>query len=262
MRTISKITVNGLLRGAALWCVFLAFYPPSAAPQTMTTEYVRAGSSLVAVLHKPPAFFGDFAGTQWAQYNDEANMLKTYGITNGCYASPPQYCPSQALLRESAAVFIIRAIYVALNGPGQGSNFTYSPTPHFTDVPNTDPNFPFVQKMFELNITSGCTSTTYCPNLNTTNYAMAVFSWRARQVVVNGAVNNSFTYPTTPQYFNDVPSSDMYFKYIQEAAVLQAVNPATGGSGCTANNFCENNSIYRGDAIPYLTRMIMNDFSF
>jgi hypothetical protein len=96
MRTVGRIAANRALLDVALWCVFLAFCPSAAAPQTVTTEYVRAGSNLVAVLHKPPAYFTDLAGT-WAQYQDEANLLKADGITAGCHASPPQYCPSQYL---------------------------------------------------------------------------------------------------------------------------------------------------------------------
>jgi S-layer homology domain len=52
-------------------------------------------------------------------------------------------------------------------------------TPFFTDVPSTHPFFPFIQKLRELAITSGCAGTQYCPDSPTTRGQMAVFLIRA-----------------------------------------------------------------------------------
>jgi hypothetical protein len=60
-----------------------------------------------------------------------------------------------------------------------GDNFTYPTTPVFTDVPATAPQFPFVQKMFEMGITSGCAPNLFCAGNNLTRQEMAVFIVRA-----------------------------------------------------------------------------------
>jgi hypothetical protein len=60
-----------------------------------------------------------------------------------------------------------------------GDNFSYPTTPFFTDVPATSPQFPYVQKMYELGLTTGCTPTQFCPNNNLTRQEIAVFLTRA-----------------------------------------------------------------------------------
>jgi hypothetical protein len=101
---------------------------------------------------------------QWVQ------KLKEMGITSGCSATA--FCPDSNVTRAQTAVFIVRAIY------GTGVDFAYSHTPYFTDVPD-DIYFPAIQKMRQLGITNGCTSTQYCPNDSLTRGQMAVFIVRA-----------------------------------------------------------------------------------
>ncbi len=70
------------------------------------------------------------------------------------------------------AVFIIRARY------GSTTQFDYPPVPLFSDVPTTEFAFPWIQRMKEDNITSGCTATTYCPSSPVTRGDMAIFWMR------------------------------------------------------------------------------------
>jgi hypothetical protein len=62
-----------------------------------------------------------------------------------------------------------------------GDNFPYPTTQIFNDVPATDPNFSFVQKMSELGLTNGCSATPalFCPNAALTRDMTAVFLVRA-----------------------------------------------------------------------------------
>ena len=70
------------------------------------------------------------------------------------------------------AVFIIRSVL-------GGDTFTFQAAPLFTDVPTTHVFFKYIQKMKELGSTSGCTTTTYCPEDPVTRGQMAVFLARA-----------------------------------------------------------------------------------
>jgi Beta-propeller repeat/S-layer homology domain len=95
--------------------------------------------------------------------------MRELGITSGC--SPVTYCPDAPVTRGQMSVFLIRALL--------GNTFNASATPYFTDVPANHPFFPFIQKMKEWGITSGCSATQYCPDDNTTRGQMAVFLVRA-----------------------------------------------------------------------------------
>src|SRR5262249_46808719 len=76
------------------------------------------------------------------------------GVIPPCASSPFSFCPSTWLTRSDAAAFIIRAAF--------GEDFSYSPSAYFDDVPYYDPNFKYVQKLRDLNITLGCGGRSYC----------------------------------------------------------------------------------------------------
>ncbi len=80
------------------------------------------------------------------------------------------FCPSAVVTRAIMSQLIIRS---RLGITGVPTNFPA--TPYFTDVPSTHPFFPYIQKMRQLGITSGCTATTYCPDDPVTRGQMAVF---------------------------------------------------------------------------------------
>jgi len=169
------------------------------------------------------------------------------GITSGCLTNPLRYCPLDSLLRRQMAVFIIRAWSTRLwNDPEAfRTNAPPSTSPYFTDVTDSvgDFTFQYIQKMWELGITSGCTAAPrrFCPDVTVENYQIAVFITRTR-VLADGACsvpcnNDAFTYNSTP-YFPDVPSTDPYFKWIQRLADLGAVSVSVPTYGCSQGLFC------------------------
>ena len=106
-------------------------------------------------------------------YFSYIQKMRELGITVGCSAT--EYCPERTITRSEMAVFIIRGKLKSL----LGDNFAYPATAYFADVPETDPRFPFIQKMRELGITVGCTPTTYCPEYPVLREQMATFIIRA-----------------------------------------------------------------------------------
>jgi hypothetical protein len=249
-----NITLHAPLR-CTLACLLLAVtQQPQAWPQSLTTEYVRAGGRLIAVVHKPPVVFTDVSG----QLGDEADLLSVDGISGGtsCGGTPPTYCPSSPLTRDQMAVLIVDSVYVALQGPGQGGTFTYNPTPYFTDVPANFWAFKFIQKMYELGITAGAScppavSPSYCPAVKTTNAQMAVFTTASMQYVLHNNTSYPFYSPPLPQYFPDVNSSTWGYPFIQYLASLGVI--PVGGS------FNPGSTITRGLSAPYLVRGILGD---
>ncbi|HSK79693.1 MAG TPA: S-layer homology domain-containing protein [Thermoanaerobaculia bacterium] len=119
----------------------------------------------------PPAASGIFSDVSigfWAApwieqlYND--------GLTTGCATSPLQYCPNNNVNRAEMAIFLLRAKY----GPG------YTPPPAtglFTDVPASHWAAPWIEQLYDENITTGCGTNPlrYCPGDLATRWQMAFF---------------------------------------------------------------------------------------
>jgi plastocyanin len=100
--------------------------------------------------------------------------MKDLGITSGC--GPTSYCPDEALPRDQAADFIIKARY------GAGVSFGFTSTPWFSDVSPAYPFFMWIQKMRDSGITAGCSAAEYCPGDLVSRGEMAV-------LVMRGAFN-------------------------------------------------------------------------
>ena len=166
------------------------------------------------------------------------NVMKLWGITVGCTAT--LYCPGQTVTRGQMATFLIRALY--------GNTFSYTTTPYFTDVPASDPAFPYVQKMKELGITVGCTATQFCPNDPLTRWQGATFIIRAKMIKLFG---NNFSYPTTA-YFTDVPSSDVSFPFVQKMRELGYT------VGCRTDQFCPDDPLTREAVAVFIVRAFFN----
>jgi hypothetical protein len=185
--------------------------------------------------------FVDVAPTDY--YFDATNIMYEMGITNGCLTVPLEFCPNETNTRGEMAKFIV----TALEG---GSNFTYSPTPYFSDVPPTYLFFSYIQKLYELGITDGCTtspSLMFCPNDGVTRDETAAFIIRARFASI------PFYYPTTP-YFTDVPPSDPFFSYVQEMYYLGISN----GCSATPLMYCPAEILTRGEMAKFIVIGLLN----
>jgi hypothetical protein len=169
------------------------------------------------------------------------NVLKLWGITKG-YGSSSVYAPNQQVTRESLAAFVIRSLY--------GDTFPYPTTPYFTDVPITDPNFPYVQKLKEQGITLGCAATLFCPNDIATRETAAVFIIRGK---MKGLFGDNFPFPAT-QIFNDVPSTDPNFSFVQKFSEMGLTN----GCSATPALFCPNAPLTRDMTAVFLVRAFFN----
>ena len=170
-------------------------------------------------------------------YFDAVNLLKQKNVTAGCGGT--NYCPGTIIDRAQMAIFLTRAVF-------GGDDFTVSATPHFSDVPVSAFGFNWIQKLYEMGITTGCGGGNFCPSEPVTRDQMAVFVIRAR--FGSTAV---FDWPPTP-YFNDVPSNYWAFRWIQRMKV-DAIT-----SGCGQSDYCPGNPVTRGDMAIFLMRGAFN----
>jgi len=181
-------------------------------------------------------------------FADYANVLSLWGITSGCTATT--FCPTATITRGQFATFIIRSMEGSPcpNNTPCTAGFTYTAAPYFTDVLAADSDFPYVQKLRDLGITSGCTATTFCPNDMVPRWAAAVLIVRGK---LKALLGDSFTYPSTPS-FEDVAPSSSTFSYIQKLFELGIT------TGCTATTFCPDDLITRQQAAVFIVRAFLN----
>jgi hypothetical protein len=95
--------------------------------------------------------------------------MRELGIHNGCSAT--QYCPNALVTRGQMATFIARALF--------GETFQFPSIQRFSDIPASNSLFKYVQKIWDLGVTQGCTATNYCPDDLVTREQMAAFLSRA-----------------------------------------------------------------------------------
>jgi hypothetical protein len=179
-----------------------------------------------------------------APFFDYISLMHTDGITAGCSASPPLYCPDVPVTRAQVAVFIVKALDRALGIP-----LTYTPAPYFTDMPLNSIYFPFVQRIHDGGITAGCSVNPplFCSDSNITQGEMAVFLIKGWMLENNLA---SFTYTTTP-YFTDVPANHPFFKFIQKMRDMGF------WTGCSSTQYCVDTQVSRAEMSPLVMRSLL-----
>ncbi len=250
---VETITVNS----SSSACTYTAF---SSVPWATVSAATGSGSGSLTVTVTPNTTGADLAGTitvagvnipvteaftvqtftdvpPSAYYFDAVNLMASKGITNGC--GPGLYCPTQNLTRAQMAVFLVRSVY--------GNDlFSYNPTPYFTDVPVGSFGFQWIQKLYELGITTGCAPTLFCPTESVTRDQLAAFLIRTQL-----GATTQFDYPGLP-YFTDVPTTYWAFSYIQRLAEEKIT------SGCSPTLFCPTEATTRGDMAILLIRAAYN----
>ena len=158
------------------------------------------------------------------------------GITGGCSTSPLRFCPDNLVTRGEMAVFIERAM----------GNFSPNPSPNgmFTDVPAGHLFKPFIEELYNDDITAGCSASPlrYCPNNPVTRGEMAVF--------IERALGNFFPNPSPTDMFTDVLDGDPFKPFIEEL-----YNDGIT-AGCSANPlmYCPQANITRGQMAVFLVR--------
>ena len=156
------------------------------------------------------------------------------GITSGCSVTPRLYCPDSPVTRGQMAVFICRAAGIAPYD---------KPTPTFGDVPRTNPQYSYIEALYQAGITGGCSTSPllYCPNAAVTRGQMAVFLCRAAGIA-------PYNKPTPT--FSDVPKTNPQYSYIE--ALYQA--GITGGCSTSPRLYCPNAAVTRGQMAVFLCR--------
>ncbi|MGE5413658.1 MAG: S-layer homology domain-containing protein [Syntrophomonadaceae bacterium] len=128
----------------------------------------------------PPACTGTFPDvTCPSLFADWIEQLATEGITGCCGGG--NYCPDNSVTRRQMAVFLLKTHLTS----------SYTPPPAtgiFGDVPVSDPFAPWIEDLYNRQITGGCQASPllYCPDSPNTRGQMAVFLVKTFGLVLYG----------------------------------------------------------------------------
>jgi hypothetical protein len=182
------------------------------------------------------ATFIDVPETHWAWNFIE--LLFASGITSGCSADPPMFCPDQTVTRAQMAVFLERGI--------NGAGFVPPPVGSSTGFNDVPPDYwaaGFIKQLVTDRITVGCGGGNYCPESPVTRAQMAVFLLRSKY----GA---SYQPPDvgTSTGFGDVPVDYWAGAFIKQL-VAESITV-----GCGGGNYCPESPITRAEMAVFLVR--------
>ncbi|GAB1594585.1 reprolysin-like metallopeptidase [Lysobacter claricitrinus] len=210
------------------------------ANQADNARSLRQTMPVVATFAPSVVVFSDVPPDYWAY--DQIKRLNVSGITSGCGDNSPWapvFCPSQPVLRDQMAVFLLRAKY------GSGFAPASVASSRFTDVPAGYWAINWIEKLAADQITAGCSASPplYCPSGNVTRAEMAVFILRAKY----GA---SYSPPAAAGVFQDVPAGSWAAPWIEKLAS----DGITSGCSTTPKLYCPNNAVLRDQMAVFLVR--------
>ena len=188
---------------------------------TVVTGQVRSGIDFATT--RTPSNQG-FVDTYESIFFSDIEWLAAAGITTGCASD--RFCPDRPVTRGQMAAFLNRA----LNLPPTDINF-------FTD---DDDNI-FENDINELaaaGITTGCSSTAFCPDRSVTRGQMAAF------------LNRALNLPATDIDFFTDDDSSIFEDDINELAASGIT------SGCGSDAYCADNQVTRGQMAAFLRRAL------
>ena len=179
------------------------------------------------------ATYQDVPFTHWAwQY---VERLHSAGVSGGCYANPPYFCPDAGVTRDQLAVFLLRAKYGAEYTPPAATGGVY------TDVPKTHWAAAWIEQLSREGISGGCGAAKFCPATVVTRDQMAVFLLRAKY----GA---AYKPPAATGIFSDVPASHWAAAWIEQLAR----EGVTGG--CGGGNYCPSAAVTRAQMAVFIVK--------
>jgi len=177
--------------------------------------------------------FSDVPLSHWA-YNAITTLYRS-GIPASCDTNPLRFCPEQTIYRAQTATLVMRAKY----GETFFSSYTLPNTATFADVPLTHAQVKYVEKMYDDDITAGCSANplNFCPDRNTTRAEAAIMIMRTKY-----GANYNFTNPATST-FADVPVDAGYRKYVEQ----MFADGITAGCSQNPRNFCPTREVTRAE---------------
>jgi hypothetical protein len=178
-------------------------------------------------------------------YYHDIEILYAYGLTGGCQASPPKFCPDQAINRGQVATFTLRA--------SLGTSFMPGPASHiFHDDWAKGPwAEPWAEAMKSHGFSAGCLATPlkYCPWDQTPREQAAIFILRLKHG------KGYMPPPATGTLFADMTNPGFYATAWVEQAYKEGLLPSCGMDSILGKpKICPKSLVSRGLAAYMIVR--------
>lgn len=168
-------------------------------------------------------------------YFDFVETIFANGVTGGCGGD--YYCPDAPVSRAQMAVFLLKSMFGSLYVPPPATGGV------FDDVAPQDFAADWIEELASLQITAGCTPTTYCPGASVTREQMAAF-------LLKTLYGFDHVPPAAASVFSDVADSDPFEPWIMELYNLGI----TGGCATGPLRYCPTNPNSRGEMAVFLVK--------
>ena len=170
-----------------------------------------------------------------AYYFDAVDALAAQGVFDGTDCGEGRFCPGDPLKRWQMAVWLIRALGETVAEPAGQSRFD--------DVSTGDWWLAYVERMADLGITAGCSSSPpkYCPGSSVTRGQMASFVTRALDLPPAGAAG-----------FTDVNPDNVHRDSIDRLAAAKI----TTGCKSEPRQYCSNQSVTKAQMSAFIYRSL------
>ena len=227
---VRRLGVRSLLRAAVVVSVGAAVLTPlpgTAQPAAASIADTGSGSTAGGRLVLAQAGgYGDIAGD--AYYSDAVATLTAQGVFAGTECRQG-FCPGDAIDRKTMAVWTVRVL--------DGQDPPAIAQTRFDDVDASGFHSPFIERMAELGVTTGCgDGSGFCPDRTVTRSQMAVFLSRAYSLE-----------PGPDPGFGDVASDAWYYDDVARLAH----SGITSGCG-DGTNYCPSRATTRAQMAVFL----------
>jgi hypothetical protein len=170
--------------------------------------------------------------------------IATAGITGGCSAAPPLYCPAANVSRAQMAAFLCKAA---------GKEPLNRDAPTFADVPKTHWAYGYVERLADPASWGGNPPTSGCRVVAATRYFCPSDSVTRGQVAKFLCVARGKTWlETATPTFADVPKTHPFYGWIERLADAASWGAMPPTSGCTPTTFCPSVSVTRGQMAKFI----------
>lgn len=222
------VTPGPLYRVSVVLVVLVGLFP-WAAGATSVGGQTDGGSLAVAAA-------GGFSDAEEAGVHSEAvNSLAVRGVFEGTECAPGKFCPNDAVERWVMAVWLVRIL--------DGADPAAVGSSRFVDVDASEWWAPYVERLADLRVTSGCSTelARFCPGETVTRARMASF-------LVRG-----FGLPQAPPAgFADVATGGVHAANIDALAA----SGITAGCGTEPLTYCPSRDTTRAQMATLLHRAL------
>ena len=185
----------------------------------------------------------DKAGPAGAVY-DSVNRLRELGIFEDTDCGDNKFCPDNPVDRKTFAVWLVRVLDGddAPDFVKKGQSFKT----RFEDIPKSYPEGKLIERLAELEITSGCSlePARYCPDGTIPRSQLATFISRALALP-----------EADPIGFWDVEEGNYYFDHVNRL-VAAGIDDGCSEVRFTPFNFCPSQIVSRGELAELLSEVV------